>query len=61
VAGDASSFTVTTMHDLANTFDPLFAHQVQPGRVDLSFEDETRGLVQRQAHSLSDYRRHFFA
>ena len=25
VAGDASSFTVTTMHDIGNTFDPLFA------------------------------------
>lgn len=25
MAGDASSFEVTTMHDIGNTFDPLFA------------------------------------
>ena len=24
VAGDASSLTITTMHDIGNTFDPLF-------------------------------------
>ncbi len=28
VAGDASSLTITTMHEVANTFDPLFAHPV---------------------------------
>jgi hypothetical protein len=28
VAGDASSLTITTMHDVGNTFDPLF---VAPG------------------------------
>ena len=37
VAGDASSFTITTMHDIGNTFDPLFVSPDLYGVTGLTF------------------------
>jgi hypothetical protein len=37
VAGDASSLTITTMHDIGNTFDPLFASSDLVGISGLNF------------------------
>ncbi len=37
VAGDASSFSVTTMHDIGNTFDPLFVSPDLFGVTGLTF------------------------
>jgi hypothetical protein len=37
VAGDASSLTITTMHDIGNTFDPLFVTPELYGISGLSF------------------------
>ena len=37
VAGDASSLTITTMHDIGNTFDPLFVSSDLYGVSGLNF------------------------
>ena len=56
VAGDASSLTITTMHDIGNTFDPLFVSPDIFGVSGLSFavvDDEVTPQAAMASRALS--------